>query len=214
MRIDIFFDLICPWCFIGKRRLETALALRPGQAVELSWQPFQLNPDMPMGGMPRKAYLDAKFGGPEHAGQVYGMIRDTAAKDGIRLDIDTISVTPNTLDGHRLVRLFQRQGADVALLVERLFEAYFQEGSDIGRHDVLAAKAADCGEAREAVLRYLEGDEDRSAVIAVDHAARQMGIQGVPCFVVDRRFAVSGAQEPSAFLPVFDLAVSPDRATA
>ncbi|MEM7446155.1 MAG: DsbA family oxidoreductase [Pseudomonadota bacterium] len=214
MRIDIFFDLICPWCFIGKRRLETALALRPGQAAELSWQPFQLNPDMPPGGMPRQAYLDAKFGGPEHAGQVYSMIRETAAKDGIALDIDRIRTTPNTLDGHRLVRLFQRRGADVASFVERMFEAYFQEGQDISDYYVLAAKAAECGEDSNEVLSFLESDDDRSAVLAIDHAARQMGIQGVPCFVVDRRFAVSGAQEPSAFLPVFDLATRPDQATA
>lgn len=214
MRIDIFFDLICPWCFIGKRRMETALALRPDLAAELSWQPFQLNPDMPVNGMPRKAYLDAKFGGAEHAGQVYAMIQETAAKDGIDLHIDKISKTPNTLDGHRLVRLFQRNGGDVADLVERIFAAYFQDGADIGRHDVLADRAADCGERREAIVRFLEGDEDRNAVLAIDHAARQMGIQGVPCFVIDRRFAVSGAQEPSAFLPVFDLAISPDRATA
>lgn len=209
MRIDIFFDLICPWCYIGKRRLETALALRPDLAAELSWQPFQLNPDMPVNGMPRKAYLDAKFGGPEHAGQVYSMIRETAAKDGIDLEIDKIGRTPNTLDGHRLVRLFQRSGADAAGLVERIFTAYFQDGADIGRHDVLADRAADCGEKRDIILRFLESDEDRGAVLAVDRAARQMGIQGVPCFVIERRFAVSGAQEPPAFLPVFDLAINP-----
>lgn len=214
MRIDIFFDLVCPWCFIGKRRLETALVLRPNLNAGLSWQPFQLNPDMPTGGMSRKAYLDAKFGGPDHAGQVYSMIRETAAKDGIDLNIDKIDTTPNTLDGHRLVRLFQRTGADTAGLVERIFTAYFQDGADIGRHDVLADTAADCGEQRGMISRFLNGDDDRSAVMAIDHAARQMGIQGVPCFVIDRRFAVSGAQEPSAFLPVFDLATNPDRATA
>lgn len=214
MRIDIFFDLICPWCFIGKHRLEAALALRPERPAELSWQPFQLNPDMPVNGMPRKAYLDAKFGGPEHAGQVYSMIRETAAKDGIELDIDRIARTPNTLDGHRLVRLFQRTGGDTPALVDRIFCAYFQEGADIGRHDVLADRASECGETRKLIVQYLESDEDRNAVLAVDQAARQMGIQGVPCFVVDRRFAVSGAQEPSAFLPVFDLALDPDKAPA
>ncbi len=214
MRIDIFFDLICPWCFIGKKRLEAALVLRPHQSAVLSWQPFQLNPDMPAGGMSRRAYLDAKFGGPDHAGQVYSMIQETAAKDGIELDIDKITTTPNTLDGHRLVRLFQRTGADAAGLVDRIFSAYFQEGADIGRHDVLVETATACGERRGAIDRFLKCDEDRNAVLAIDHAARQMGIQGVPCFVVDRRFAVSGAQEPSAFLPVFDLAASPDRATA
>jgi predicted DsbA family dithiol-disulfide isomerase len=181
MLVEIFSDLVCPWCYIGKRRLERALDERPGTILQKRWQPFELNPDLPAAGMDRMAYLAAKFGGLERARQIYGVIEETAARDGISLSFGRIRRTPNTLDAHRLVR-FAMRGTTADRLVDLLFEAYFVEGLDIGDRDVLVAKAVEAG-------------------------ARQMGIQAVPCFVFNRRYALSGAQEPATFLPLLDLAV-------
>ena len=208
MRIDIFYDLVCPWCFIGKRRLDRALAARPRPGTEIYWQPFQLNPGMPRMGMDRQSYLAAKFGGRERAAQVYAMIAETAARDGMELALDRIACTPNTLDAHRLVRLMANRGTDAGAVVEAVFDAYFRQGHDIGRHDVLADIAAECGCPADAAKAFLVGDSDLAAVRAADSAARHMGIQAVPFFVFNRRFALSGAQEPAAFFPLFDLAVA------
>lgn len=213
MRIDIFFDVVCPWCLIGKRRLERALAERPDIKPTITWQPFQLNPDMPAGGISRQRYLEAKFGGPARARQIYGMIRDTAARDGIDIDIDRISVTPNTLDAHRVVRWCQTMHPSlVDALIERMFDAYFQEGQDIGDHTVLANLGADVGMNKAQLVGFLASGEEAEAVSAIDRTARQMGIQGVPCFIFDQHYALSGAQEPQAFFPVFDLALNGDAA--
>jgi predicted DsbA family dithiol-disulfide isomerase len=209
MRIDVFFDVVCPWCLIGKRRLESALSSRPDVTPEIAWQPFQLNPDMPQAGMPRQSYLEAKFGGPSRAKQIYGMIRETAARSGIHLDIDRIERTPNTLDAHRLVRWRQLQGADdTDALVDRLFTAYFQEGDDVGDRQVLVRLAGEVGIDAQEAEAFLASDAEAQAVQTIDKTARQMGIQGVPCFVFDQHYALSGAQEPQAFFPVFDLAAN------
>ncbi|MEQ9812332.1 MAG: DsbA family oxidoreductase [Azospirillaceae bacterium] len=214
MRIDIFFDVICPWCLIGKRRLENALEQRRDVHAALRWHPFQLNPAMPQGGMPRRHYLDTKFGGPARARQIYRVVEDTAARDGIEMHINRIEMTPNTLDAHRLIRWAGRD-ASPEPLIERLFRAYFVEGLDIGDHGVLAEMAAEAGQDRDAAAVFLAGDADRADVQAIDQAARQMGIQGVPCFVFDGAYAVSGAQEPASFFPIFDLVLSgPRRAPA
>ncbi len=208
MRIDIYHDLICPWCFIGKRRLERALAARPSPAVEIRWQPFQLNPNMPRVGMDRLAYLSAKFGGVERAAQAYATVAETAARDGLMLALDRIRRTPNTLDAHRLVRLIEAKTGDASEAVELLFQAYFQEGRDIGSHAVLIDVAAGLGCNPDTVRDWLTGSAELTAVRAADAAARQIGIQAVPCFVFSRRYALSGAQEPAAFFPLFDLSAA------
>ena len=200
MLIEIFSDVICPWCFIGKRRLERALEQRPGLEVSLAWRAFQLNPWMPPEGMERQAYLDAKFGSRD-ANRIYDAIRRVGAAEGIDFRFDRIPRTPNTLNAHRLIRLAATEGRQDAV-VEALFQAYFVEGRDIGDLAVLADIAETAGlDAR----MPLEADAERASVRAEDARARQMGIQGVPCFIIDRSYAVSGAQEPEYFLPVFDL---------
>ncbi|HET8727917.1 MAG TPA: DsbA family oxidoreductase [Alphaproteobacteria bacterium] len=204
MDIDIYFDLVCPWCYIGKRRLERALAAQPDLKPAIRWQPFQLNPGMPRPGMDRATYLAAKFGGPERARQVYAMVADTAARDGLDLKIDRIVRTPNTLDAHRLVRWSSEPSA----MVEAVFKAYFEDGRDIGDIDVLSDIAAAQGFDPEATRAHLLSEADTDDVQAADAEARRMGIQAVPCFVFDRRYALSGAQEPHAFEPMFDLAKS------
>ena len=203
MLIEIFSDTICPWCFIGKRRLERALAMRPELDVEIRWRAFQLNPWMPPDGMERAAYLQAKFGAQD-ATRIYENIRGVGAGEGLDLRFDRIRRTPNTLDSHRLIRHAGAAGRQNEA-VEALFSAYFLEGRDIGSRAVLAEIAGEAGLDREAARRFLDSDAEREAVSAEDTQARRIGIQGVPCFVLDRAYAVSGAQEPEYFLPLFDL---------
>lgn len=206
MQIDIFFDLVCPWCFIGKRRMDRALAARPGLRVEFRWQPFQLNPSMPPGGMDRRDYLSAKFGGSGRAAQIYAMVAETAERDGLKLELDAIRRTPNTLDAHRLARYAARWDRDPAMVAEAIFRAYFQEGRDIGNRGVLADIGEEMTLDRQDVVEHLDSRADINHVRTADAAARRMGIQAVPCFVFDRRYALSGAQEPESFIPMFDLA--------
>ncbi len=204
MRIDIFSDVICPWCFIGKKRLEKALALRPPAELVVQWRAFQLNPDMPAGGMDRKIYLEAKFGGPEAAQRIYDNVRAAGARESIPFAFERIPRTPNTVGAHRLIRFGQRGGKQDEV-VSALFQAYFIDGRDIGDATALARIAGEAGLDEAAAARYLAGDEDTEQVLAEDAFARKLGIGGVPCFIFDGKYAVSGAQEPEAFLPVFDL---------
>ena len=206
MLIETFADLICPWCYIGKRRLARALADRPRLHVELRWQPFQLNPDMAPGGMDRGAYLAAKFGGPERARQIHLVVEETAERDGLPLRLDRVKRTPNSFDAHRLVRMASRRGAGDAM-ADALFHAYFVDGLDIGDRDTLAGTAAALGFDFQEIKGLLATDSEAAAVAGADAMARQLGLQAVPCYIFNRRYALSGAQEPASFLPLLDLAV-------
>ena len=206
MLIETYADLICPWCYIGRNRLLHALAQRPRVAVEVRWQPFQLNPDMPRGGMAREAYMAAKFGGPQRARQIHAAIEETAARDGLILDLGRIKRTPNTFDAHRLVRLAARWGVAGAM-VDALFRAYFIDGLDIGDTDTLAATAAGVGLDPVEIKALLLSEAEVANVRSADTTARQLTLQAVPCYIFNRRFALSGAQEPGSFLPLLDLAV-------
>jgi predicted DsbA family dithiol-disulfide isomerase len=205
MHIDIVSDVICPWCFIGKRRLERALKLRPEVDVSISWRAFQLNPDMPAEGMPRQEYLAAKFGGAGQARRIYAAVEQAGAGEDIDFAFDRIRRTPNTVDAHRLIRFAALQG-EAGAMVEALFAAYFLDGRDIGARSELAEIASEAGFDRKAAADWLAGDSGRDAVLAEDRAARRAGIEGVPCFVLDGGYALSGAQEPEFFLPLFDIA--------
>ena len=210
MFVEIVSDTICPWCFIGKRRFERALAERPQPALRIGWRPFQLNPEMPPGGIDRQDYLAQKFGGAERAGQVYDPIHDAGRSAGITFAFGKIRRTPNTINSHRLIHRAAESGAQDAM-VEALFRAYFLEGQDIEGVESLATIAEGAGMDRAAVTAYLESDADIDTVKAEDAMARRMGIQGVPCFIFNRKFAVSGAQEPAVFLKAFDMAVADER---
>lgn len=205
MLIEIVSDIICPWCYIGQRRLERALAHETGPAPVLLWRAFQLNPDMPPDGVPRQAYLAAKFGGTFHASRIYQAIGEAGEAEGIRFEFDRIERTPNSLNAHRLKRFARRHDVE-ADVTWRLFRAYFEEARDIGLVGVLTDIAAEAGLDRGQALRYLASDEDRIAVLTEDIGARRQGINGVPCVVIDGKYALSGAQEPEFFLPLFDLA--------
>jgi predicted DsbA family dithiol-disulfide isomerase len=200
--------VICPWCFIGKRRLERALALRPELATTRSWRAFQLNPEMPTAGIPRELYLAAKYDGSRNTTPTFAAVCAAGRGEGIDFAFEQIRRTPNTLRAHRLIRFGALEGCadDV---VETLFRAYFQDGQDIGDIDVLAALGARAGLNEAGIRRYLAGDAGTPEVYAEERRARRLGIHAVPCFILDRGYAISGAQEPEMFLPLFDIAAGP-----
>jgi predicted DsbA family dithiol-disulfide isomerase len=203
MRIDIISDVICPWCFVGKRRLAKALSSR-GETAEISWHPYQLNPDMPREGMPRERYLAAKFGDRQNSGRIYENLTAVGAGVGIPFAFDRIKVTPNTRDAHRLIR--HAAGTPYAdAVVEALFKAYFVDGRNIGDIQTLADLAGEAGLDPAATQRHLQSDADVEETLAEDMSARRIGINAVPCFIFDKKYVVSGAQEPEFFYPLFDL---------
>ncbi len=206
VRIDVVSDAICPWCFIGKRHLEAALAQRPELAVDVHWRAFQLNPDMPAEGMDRQNYLRAKFG-DDAGGHIYDRVRESGRQAGIAFAFEAIRHTPNTVDAHRLIALAGEAGCQDAV-VDALFRAYFLDGRDIGDTETLAAIAAEAGMPAETAERLTATDDFKAEVLAEDSIARQTGVNGVPCFIFDRAFAVNGAQPPEVLVSALDHAVS------
>jgi predicted DsbA family dithiol-disulfide isomerase len=204
MKIDIVADTVCPWCYIGKRRLERALAARPQAGLEIVWRPFFLNPDMPSDGMDRAEYMARKFGGRERAGRIYASVAEAGESEDIKFRFDLIKRSPNTVNSHRLIHfagLMERQEE----VVEAIYRAYFLEGRDIGDTAVLAELAAEAGISSAEATRYLQSGTDRDVVVTGDERARSLGVNGVPCFIIERKYAVSGAQLPEVFHQVFDL---------
>jgi len=201
--VDVISDLVCPWCFIGKRKLETALAelgkSEPSFGVEVRWHPFQLNPDLPSEGMSRASYVERKFGGSPRAAEVYARVTSAGEAVGIPFRFDRIERQPNTFDGHRLIAWAQH-GGDATTLVERIFGAFFLEGRRIGERDELARLAAECGWSDRDARTMLESDAMREEIENESREALDVGIQGVPFFIFNGRIALSGAQDPATLL--------------
>ncbi len=193
-RIDVVSDVICPWCYIGKRQLERALSMleQDGLTFSVNWNPFQLNPDMPAEGRDRTAYRTWKFGSLEKSKELDKRTSDAAAGVGLAFRTDLMTRTPNTMQAHRLVWFAGRSGHQPAM-VERLFQAYFTEGKDVGETDVLADCAADVGLDRQDVADFLASDLADSALRQADQAARESGVNGVPSFFLDGYGLFSGA---------------------
>ena len=200
LTVDVVSDIVCPWCFIGKRKLEVALgeinSSDPSLGVEVRWHPFQLNPDLPPDGIPRASYVERKFGGAARADDVYGRVTKAGEAVGIPFRFDRIERQPNTFDGHRLIAWAQQQG-DATALVERLFSAFFLDGRRIGDRDELARLAAECGWSQRDAHAMLESDAMREAVENESREALDVGIQGVPFFIFNGSIAISGAQDPA-----------------
>jgi len=207
MQIDVVSDTVCPWCFIGKRRLAKALAARPEIEFDVRWRAYRLDPTVPPEGYDRKAYLAAKFGDGERVKAMGDAIRAAGDSEGIAFDTARILKTPNTLDSHRLVRWAGTAGVQDEV-VERLFRAYFEDGRDIGDRKVLTEIAEDAGMDSELVRYLLVQDADREIVEREDSLAHQMGISGVPTFIFASKYAASGAQDPAAILQIIDKVVS------
>ncbi len=193
LAIDVVSDVMCPWCYIGKRRLERALALAAPLAVTVRWRPYQLDPTLPPEGKDRGTYLSDKFGDPGRIAAMHERLSETGAAEGIAFDFAAIRVSPNTLDAHRLSRWALTAGVQDAV-IEALFRAYFVEGRDVGDHEVLVAIAAAAGMEPEVVARLLAGDADRARIEEEVALARRVGVTGVPTFILADRYAVVGAQ--------------------
>lgn len=195
IRLDIFSDPVCPWCYLGKANLDRALAANPAHPFQIQWHPFQLNPDMPPKGVAKRAYLEEKFGGKARVDAVHERLREVARAAGVEIDPDRPARMPNTLNAHRLIHWAGIEGRQDAL-VAALMRAYWVEGRDIGDAETLAAIAAETGMDREATLRLLNSDADASDIAARDADARAKGVNSVPTFLVAQQYVVTGAQPP------------------
>lgn len=205
MKLDFIYDTICPWCFIGKRRLDRSLASRPQYNVEINWWPYLLNRNMPQSGIARDKYMNWKFGGPDGASRVYGNIAEVARADGLDLNLSAIQVTPNSVNSHRLVMAAREAGmGDQA--VELLFNAYFLEGRNIGDTQVLAEIGEQLGLNQKDLIDYLMGSRDVDLVHDYDTRAHRMRVEGVPTIQLNSRFVIFGAQESVVFDRLLDLA--------
>ena len=210
LALFVVVDTVCPWCWVGKRRLDGALAMlaQDGLRLDRQWHPFHLNPDMPPGGMPRAAYRARKFGSVERGQQLDARLAAEGAKDGIPFDFERIERSPNSLDSHRLIRLAMREG-DAALtdrVMEGIFSAYFAEGQDIGDAAVLAAIGDAAGLPAGRAAAMLAGEEEQAEVAA--DAARAQGLGGVPAVIFQRRLIISGAQPAAAMVEAIRAALN------
>ena len=195
LQIDVVSDVVCPWCFIGKRRLEKALALKPEIPVEVRFRPYFLNPWVPREGMSREDYLTTKFGSVERYKAIAGRVAAAAAAEGLVYAAEKMKRQPNTLDAHRLILWAGRDG-NAGRMKQRLMDLYFTEGGDLSDPNVLVQAAADCGLDGELVRKMLASDEDVALIEREANAAKDVGIDGVPTFIFGGVAAISGAQAP------------------
>ncbi len=209
VQLDIVSDTICPWCYVGKVRLEQALSQFNGNHVEIVWRPFQLDPTVPAGGIDRKTYLKKKFGDSGRSKSMLEALEAAGQEDGLRFNFEAIARTPNTVDSHRLIRWSQIDGFQDAV-VTHLFQAYFEQGKDIGDREVLSQIAESAGMDGEAIASRLATDMDVEIVGAEARQASEMGISGVPTFIANSKIAVSGAQPSSVLLQFLDKALEQD----
>jgi predicted DsbA family dithiol-disulfide isomerase len=205
MRIDIVFDTVCPWCFVGKRRFDRALRLRPNAAPEIRYRSFLLNPDLPAQGVDRREYLDRKFGGSQQYDRIVEALVFTGKGEGINFALDKIKRTPNSANSHRLVRLAQTVGRQHEA-VEMLFTAYFERGLDIGNIEVLVRLAEEAGIERSMAYAHLSSENDVNAVYTENARMHRLGITGVPCYIFNESRAIAGAQEPDILVKMLDMA--------
>ena len=214
LNIDIVSDVVCPWCYIGKRHVEQAISQwqtkHPDAVVNVRWHPFQLNPDLPLEGTDRKGYLEQKFGGPERAKEIYARVAAAGRNAGLELNFDGILKQPNTLAAHALIAYAQTadDGAHADAVAERLFKAYFVDGQFIGDLEVLVAIAAECGLDAETTRAVLSERATLDQIAAQDVNAREQGITGVPFFVFNQKVALSGAQPPDVLLDAMEKSIA------
>lgn len=212
LTIDVVSDVVCPWCYIGKRKLEAALALPEAQDlpnVLIRWHPFQLNPELPAQGVPRQQYLEAKFGGPAQAAAIYDRVREAGTAVGLALNLDGIAQQPNTLAAHALIEFAQAGDFDASDVTERLLRAYFVENRFIGDINVLANIAAEAGLNSEDARAFITDPEHLEVVSQADARVRRMGITGVPFFIFNQRLTVSGAHDPATLLGAMQQSIAP-----
>jgi predicted DsbA family dithiol-disulfide isomerase len=213
VRIDVVSDVVCPWCFIGKRRLEKALALKPDVPVEVHWHPYFLNDWIPREGIARTDYLTTKFGSPERYAGIAQRVSAAAAAEGLTYASDKMKRQPNTLDSHRLIRWADAIGK-AAQMKQMLMDLYFTGGADLTDRAVLVKAAADIGLDADDVRRKLESEQDVEQIEQEAQSAKEAGIDGVPCFIFGGKFAVSGAQAPEYLAEAIERAAQGNRDAA
>ncbi|WP_439579478.1 DsbA family oxidoreductase [Elioraea sp.] len=206
LAVEVVFDLVCPWCWIGLRRLTRTLALRPDLAADLTFQPFLLNPDMPARGIAHADYIQRKFGGEDRARRLHAAIAEVGRAEGLAFRFERILRTPATVDAHRLVRFAARDGR-AAETVEALFTAHFAEARDIGDRVTLVQVAIETGLDAHGAAGFLASGEDTETVLVENLRSHRLGINGVPCFVVAGKHAIAGAQEPEVLERLLDVAM-------
>jgi len=209
IQVDVISDVMCPWCYIGKKHLDAAIGLAEELDIEVRWRPFQLDSTLPKEGRDRQDYLNTKFGGKERANEIYGRIKQAGSELGIDFDFDAMKVSPNTMDAHRLIQW--AGGQDTAMqdrVVTRLFESFFLEGGHIGKDETLIKIAKDAGMDEQLIASLLGGDDDTKRVADEIEHARNNGVSGVPCFVIDNKFVVTGAQPAATLAQAFRHAAS------
>jgi len=205
LTIDVISDVICPWCFIGKRRLEKAIAFHK-KPVNVRWHPFQLNPAMPKEGISRREYRIGKFGSWERSMELDANIIAVGKEEGIHFDFDLMERTPNTLDAHRLIWLAGQHGIQDAV-VEALFLAYFTEGRDISNQQTLIDVVSEAGMERKQAETTLNSNEGMDAIKEAGEQARRFQVNGVPFFIINSEITLSGAQSPDVFVDAFNQAI-------
>ncbi len=207
MKIDFVFDTVCPWCFIGKRRLERALARRPLLQATITWRAFMLNPDMPPGGMPAMTFFERKFGSLARIARMTAGIVQSGCDDGIAFDFDRIKTLPNTLHSHRLIRWVNGTAPQhTSQVVDALFSAYFEQGRDIGDKAELLTVARDCGLDEAEAARVLISHEGQADILAENQQTHRMSINGIPSIVLADQWGLAGAQEPDILVRLIDMA--------
>ncbi len=203
VQIDVIVDTMCPWCYLGKRRLDKALKERPDIAVDIRWRPYQLDPTIPNEGMARKDYLVRKFGASGSSNTRYKPVTMAGLEEDIAFDFDKIEKSPNTIDSHRLIRWAASEGCQDEM-VEHLFKLYFEEGADIGDRHVLLKAAEHVGMDVELVDRLLASDADRDLIEQEIAQAREIGVQGVPTYIFNNKYVLTGAQEPHVLVSAIE----------
>jgi predicted DsbA family dithiol-disulfide isomerase len=203
LQVDIIADLICPWSYLGKRRLDDALAAVHGPSL-ITWYPFQINPDMPTAGQPFENYLTNKFGDPQKLQPALEELTAAGKSEGLDFRFDKLTVVPNTMNAHRLMKLAETEGANTSVLAENIFRGFFQEGLDIADRDVLVQIGAQSALPSGKIIETLDDDLSRRVVISQEAQVRQSGVTGVPDFLVNKRLFVVGAQSTENLVGVFD----------
>ncbi len=207
MQIDIVFDTVCPWCYVGKRRFERALKMRPNLKPNLRYRSFLLNPDLPAQGVDRREYLERKFGGSAQYDRIVEALVFTGKGEGINFALDKIKRTPNSANSHRLIRLARTMNRQTEA-VDILFSSYFERGLDIGNVEVLVKLAEEIGLEKGMVYTHLTTETDLNAVYTENARMHRLGITGVPCYIFNEGRAIAGAQEPEILVRMFDMALA------
>ena len=213
MQLDIISDPVCPWCYVGKKRMEIAIAARPNMQIDLAYRVFQLNPDMPREGMDRREHIVRKFGEPKGPSAVMDALQEAGQELGIAFNFSNIERMPNTLDAHRLIRWAHSAGCQTDV-VETIFRRYFTDGADISDHSVLLGIARQAGMDTGIIGDLLTSDADVDLIQKEDATARKIGIQGVPSYVIANKYLLVGAQESGLMLRALDTAYAETRQTA